>query len=99
VYFPQLSGYGIYRPSAADSDSAQSAVCPQSTLAKQCADFAHGVVEAAGRVGGNLGLLKHAAVFIDDSERDFRASNVNRCNHCFSLLEYAFSKLCIKSFH
>jgi hypothetical protein len=85
MHFPEHSSCGIHLPSATDPDSAQSAARALGTLAKQRSDFPHGVVEAASGVGWHLSLLDHTAVFVDDSDRELRASDVNRSDHDLSL--------------
>ena len=56
------------------------------------------MLEAARGVGRDLSLLDHAAVFIDDSDREFGASNINRSDHSLSLSERALSQVAIKAF-
>jgi hypothetical protein len=89
MHFPKHSSCGIHLTRATNPDSAQFAARPQSTLAKQRADFPHGVVETARRVGWHLSLLDHTAVLIDDSDREFRTSYVNGSDHDLSLCELA----------
>jgi hypothetical protein len=87
--FPEHSSCGIYLPGATNPDPAQWAASPQHALAKQRTDFPHGVVKASRGVGRDLSLLDHPAVFIDDSDREFRTSDVNRSDHDLSLCELA----------
>jgi hypothetical protein len=98
MHFPEHSSCSIYLPGATNPDPAQWAGCPQNALAKQRTDFPHGVVEASSGVGRDLSLLDHTAVFIDDSDREFRTSDVNRSDHELSLGELTRISLAFKRF-
>jgi hypothetical protein len=58
----------------------------------------HGVLKAARRVGRDLGLPDDAAAFIDDSDREFGASDVNRSDHSLSLSGLAPKHPALKAF-
>ncbi len=85
MYFSQGPGHGIYLAGAAKADSMQLDSRALSALAKQRADFAHGMSKAARNIGRDLGLLQHPAVFADHSQRQLCTSDVNRSDHGLSL--------------